>query len=331
MSKFKTGLNYIELVTESSMKKVNRLSEAIEFYKKGEYDLEKDFITNLDKFSDLEPMEQLQLHSTMAKDTDFIKKIVKFHKDKDSEFKYYPYMLDILNELFKDTKNNDKVVKLISEISSSYADTINNLTELKMGQDLIKNIEECFILSPPYLNYLNSINKVPDDGNNEIINELNEYVEMFESLNIIINEVSVKDKATKIAVDMEKKSLAFANMINKIKEKYEEKAKMDKAEQIVKDSWNINKQLRRIIRSAPFAIVNPAIGLLVYVTLTAIDKTIDKKVRATYIGDLKLEIRLIEDKIAEAESKGDTKAKAQMIRDKDKLERALEKLQTGRA
>ena len=331
MKEFNNTLNYVAMMTESSVKNVNKLAEAIDYFKNDKIDMDTDIVSNIDKFPDLTAMDKLLLHKSLASDDKFIKKVVMYHKDKGPDFKYYPYMGDVLNELFADEKESKKVAKILSEISSCYKDSISKLTVNKMGEDLIKKVEESFILSPPYLTYLNGLNKTPDVP--EVLNEDDgsDYDELTESIMGILSEVSVGDKAKKVVVAVDKKMEAFSNMINKMKAKYEEKAKMDKAEAIVKDSWNLNSRLRRIIKSAPFAIVNPAVGLMVYVTLTAIDKTVDKKVRATYIGDLKLEIRLIDDKIAEAESKGDTKNKAKLIRSKDTLERALEKLQTGKA
>jgi hypothetical protein len=335
MNNFDKSMMYVSMLTETAAIKKDLLPEAMEFLTSigNDVDLSAEVVDGMGKYNDMEAMDKLLLHKSLSGNKEYVKKIVLL-KEKGPDYKYYPYMPEIINELLKDPKKCKQAASIISEISANYKETANNIGFNKFAftrEAFIKQIDDCFVMSPPYMEYLNSINKITNEP--EVLNEEedSEYLELTEAFLSVLSEVSVKDKIVKVAVDTEKLAEKLANTVNRMKEKYEAKAKQDKAEAIVKENWQIKKQLRRIIKSAPVAIINPAVAFLVYLSLTIADKKIDKRVRAEYIGDLKLEIKLLEDKIAEAERKDDNRSKVKLTREKDKLERALEKLLSGRA
>lgn len=325
-------LSYLSILTEGVEKSISKYEEIVGHYKSGNVDPELEILNGVKDASEISKEDTLKLHTVISSDPKLVRKIFTHHmKNPDKLNDYFSYMPEILNELLNDEKNADKYSKLIADISNSYTAEISKLGETKAHEDLIKKIRGTFVLSPPYLNFLNRKDKTPMISSEPDIpsDSLNEEIESF--INELNEGVGIKDSAKAAAVVADKAtSEKLHNIVNKIKTNYTEARKEESTEKVLAKTWPIKRQLRRIIKATAVSIFNPGLGLLTYIALSLIDRKLDKSQRAEYIGDLKLDIRLLDDKIAEAESKGDNKAKVQLIREKDKLERALEKLQRNR-
>jgi hypothetical protein len=139
-----------------------------------------------------------------------------------------------------------------------------------------------------------------------------------------------KDKVKAVATKTDKAAKFFHDKVNRIKDEYDRKRKEESTEAVLKDSIPVLRTLRNAIRIAPVAIISPGVALMLAITLHFVNKSTDKKQRAQFIGDLKLQIKLLDDKISQAENNGDNKAKEQLVTSKHELEVALEKLQTNR-
>lgn len=330
----------VSILTESTNSKRTSISEVMEFLLSDKADLENDLFFGLNELiTELNDIEILKLHNLVAADKKIVSKMVSRFKNHEIEHKegkvprinFFPYMEQVIQGALE--KDPDQAIKLVTKCNNQYINTIKEADHGLLVWLLESEIEKVFSASPTLRAHLNNIDKLKTDvtpakdlEDTEVITE-----DIYNELLSIIDEsaVTVKDKVTKTAVNIDKKIQAFSDKIDKIKAKYKERAKNSKGEEIVKDSWQIARRMRQLIAVTPFYLVHPAVGLMVHATMIAVNTKVNKEARGKYIGDLKLEIKIIDDIIQEAESKGDNKTKRQMIREKDKLERALEKIMTN--
>ncbi len=141
---------------------------------------------------------------------------------------------------------------------------------------------------------------------------------------------SVVDKAKTAAVDFKKIEEAFdRNILQAVNKLRDNRRKMKHAE-MVGESLRISREIKRVFATLPVFLINPAVGAIIFVGSIIYDNKTDVRDKAVLIGDLKLEIKIIEQKIETAERKGDDKEKIQLMRAKDKLDRELERLQNNR-
>jgi hypothetical protein len=331
MAKMRNLMDYTSLLNEEVDPKVVKSVNASEFYTTASQEVYDDVVHGMTKF-ELEPVEKLKYIHGLAKNKDFAKLVIKNFQG--GETRCMDVIPGILNELSEDDKN----INLVTQIHDEMSTHIYSLDKTQRGLDIQRSLQMNTTNSPEYINRM--IKKDHGMTKPEPLSESDEYSAIEDAYNLEITELSegvrekagiAGDKAKAVVVGADKKIDAFGNMINKMKAKYMERMESAKGEQIAKESWQVARTIRRLLMSAPFAAVNPAIALMVFASLKGIDSINDSKIRAKYIGDLKLEIKIIEEKISIAERKGDDKSKIEMIRNKDKLERTLEKLQTGRA
>lgn len=141
---------------------------------------------------------------------------------------------------------------------------------------------------------------------------------------------SVVDKAKTVSNDIKKIEDAFDRKVLKAVNKIRDNRRKMKHAEMVGESLRVSREIKRILTVLPIGLINPAIAAMVYVASIIYDDRTDVRDKGILIGDLKLEIKILENKIETAERKGDDKEKEQLIRGKDKLERELERLQNNR-
>lgn len=105
----------------------------------------------------------------------------------------------------------------------------------------------------------------------------------------------------------------------------------ERRERIIKGGFM--RKLKKIIRDgilyAALWQVKPVIGAIVFLGRTAIDKNADNNTRRDILTELEGELRITEEKISDAQSKGDNKAKYNLMRIKNQLEREIERIKSG--
>lgn len=148
----------------------------------------------------------------------------------------------------------------------------------------------------------------------------------------------VKDSVSKAVV---KFTLADKQMSERLNEKFNKflqmfrDTKRDAAyDSVVKNAINLSRMLKNLIGSfiigllipggIPVKIVSAVLAILVK---TAMDKRADSKYKNLIFNDLKFEISVVKEKIRDAETRGDIKAKYKLMRIENQLGRAMNRIQ----
>lgn len=99
--------------------------------------------------------------------------------------------------------------------------------------------------------------------------------------------------------------------------------------EMVGEALRINHEIKRLLRSGLLYIipnVGPAAAVITYIVSIVIDRETDKKDRDILVGQLKDELEIIEEKISIAERNGDDKAKIELIRLRQKIQREYRRI-----
>lgn len=133
-------------------------------------------------------------------------------------------------------------------------------------------------------------------------------------------------KAKELAVKTEKANRAFDEFIMKRVRNAREKRRNRKHAEMVGEALRINNELKRLLVSLGLGALNPALGVIHWVVTVAIDRATDKRDRDILIGQIKDELEITEEKIAQAERNGDDKAKIELIRFRQRLEKEYQRI-----
>ena len=99
--------------------------------------------------------------------------------------------------------------------------------------------------------------------------------------------------------------------------------------EMVGEALRINHEIKRLLRSGLLYIIpniGPAAAVITYIVSIVIDRETDKKDRDILVGQLKDELEIIEEKISIAERNGDDKAKIELIRLRQKIQREYRRI-----
>ena len=99
--------------------------------------------------------------------------------------------------------------------------------------------------------------------------------------------------------------------------------------EMVGEALRINHEIKRLLRSGLLYIIpniGPAAAVITYIVSIVIDRETDKKDRNILVGQLKDELEIIEEKISIAERNGDDKAKIELIRLRQKIQREYRRI-----
>jgi len=147
-----------------------------------------------------------------------------------------------------------------------------------------------------------------------------------------------KDKVSKTLV---KFTLAEKQMAERLNEKFNRFIKLHRESKrnatydtVVKRTIDLSRMLKNLIRSfiigllipggIPVKIISTILAILVQ---TAIDKRTDAKYKNLIFNDLKFELRVVQEKIKDAEARGDIKAKYKLMRIENQIGRAMDRIQ----
>lgn len=168
-----------------------------------------------------------------------------------------------------------------------------------------------------------------------------ELIALFESANSFLEEKqreyinegivnNAKEKAKEVIVAKKKAENEFDEFVMKKVKKLREERRNKKHAEMVGESLRINREIKRLLRSGAIGILNPAWGVISYVISVVYDRATDKRDRAILVGQLKDELEIVEEKIQMAERNGDEKARIELIRFRQKLQREYERIQRMR-
>lgn len=134
----------------------------------------------------------------------------------------------------------------------------------------------------------------------------------------------VVDKATEISVKEKKAREWFDDKINRVVKDIRNERQKQQYDKLVNHSLSVSREITRVLYTLPIFLINPAIGSLIFVASIFLDKHIDKKYANKMLGDLKHSERILEERINNAK---DAKEKEHYMTEKDKVTRAIEKMQ----
>lgn len=138
---------------------------------------------------------------------------------------------------------------------------------------------------------------------------------------------NAKEKAKELAMNKQKAEKAFDDFVMKKYRNMTINRRNRKHSEMVGESLRIMRELKRLMKSGILGIIlHPAIGIIHWIVTLFIDKKTDKKDRAVLIGEIKDELEIIEEKISMAERNGDDKAKIDLIRYRQKLQKEYERI-----
>ena len=145
----------------------------------------------------------------------------------------------------------------------------------------------------------------------------------------VVTNASRKAKAKIIKTDR-KVSGKIDKLASDVKETVKKALLPDAREDIIKDSLPSLSKLIKIalVGGAAFAI-NPAIAAIGAITTVALRNKARKNERRKVLAELREEYELVEEKIKDAESKGDNKNKYQLMRLRNKLKTSIERISYG--
>lgn len=144
----------------------------------------------------------------------------------------------------------------------------------------------------------------------------------------IVSNATEKLKAMQVAA--KKGERDFDEFVMKKVKKMREERRNRKHSEMVGESLRISTELKRILKSLPyFAVpqIGAALAVIRYLGSIIIDRQTDKKDRAVLVGQIRDELEIVEEKIAMAERNGDDKARIELIRFRQKLQREYERIQ----
>jgi hypothetical protein len=231
-----------------------------------------------------------------------------------------------------------KSLGLLEKLNAAYIELVNGMKLTKdVREDIQTNITMNILNNQPAVKIRElsasdilepvTLPKTVKPEDKDIVNE--KFREINEQCDIIIESLSrVKDKVSAVGNKADKSIDRFAEMLEKIKDSYMNMKKQDAEDKFIKESWGLKRKIKTILKMGTVGIISPTIAVSLLITDYIFKSGASRETKAKYVGDLKLELKIIEEKIQIADRKGHDKAKIELMRSKDKLERALERMQT---
>lgn len=137
---------------------------------------------------------------------------------------------------------------------------------------------------------------------------------------------NAKMKAKEAKIKMDKASKAFDEFVMKKFREMTLKRRNTKHSEMVGESLRITREIKRLLKSGAIGILSPTLGIMHWIVTLFIDKKTDRKDRKVIVGEIKDELEIVEEKIAMAERNGDDKAKIELIRFRQKLQKEYERI-----
>jgi hypothetical protein len=305
----------------------------------------------LDKFDECKTIEDIivyrkSIEETIVKITDLEKSNIIFVSS------FEPLKWWIKTDLIPKTKRREyelrKQRNSISENIAMMQPDIFDNKEMKFNelQSRLTNVIADIMYEPG--------DEVSDEVAMEFMNVVNEYDELYSLCNEGISEPLIKgaenvdrvgqkvvakvqdidSKVKRIEHPLKRTAAivpnAIVDSINKTIDEFKKRDKDERRERIVSGSFRLKiknffkKGINLIFIGGMVA--NPIIGLIGILTSMGIDKHIEEKERKLILKDMEDELVIVNEKIDDAKSDGDKKAKYELMRVKAKLEKDIERI-----
>lgn len=247
--------------------------------------------------------------------------------------------MDGVGEIVRTQVNDAEVLKFVTTTNMTLSQFIMDMS--KMIQDEVTKATD-----PDDIVIYNRIheNKLSEDTI-ELIGILREAAEFYDETNQTLTEAAmvsdVKDteepvdegivrnaamKAKEAAVKIKKAERDFDQLVMRKVRKMREERRNRKHSEMVGEALAINHEIKRLLKSGGWFIINPALGVIRYFGSLIMDKATDRQDRAVLIRQIKEEIEIVEEKIRMAENKGDDKARIELIRARQKMVKEYERI-----
>ncbi|MGL6099526.1 MAG: hypothetical protein ACRC0G_07860 [Fusobacteriaceae bacterium] len=150
----------------------------------------------------------------------------------------------------------------------------------------------------------------------------------------LIDEASIRD----IARDVKHKVTRFDknasskidDTVDYIKSSAKKALLPDSREDIIKDTMPAtSKLLKQAIAVGAAWIINPALAAVTALTAVVLNRKVKRDARRRILSELREEMELVEEKIKDADSKGDNASKYQLMRLRNKLKTSIERIKYG--
>lgn len=192
------------------------------------------------------------------------------------------------------------------------------------------NMEIAKSVNPDDVTYTRNVGTVPlTEGMQELIALFESASTELATYDTAINEAIAEDVSMKIKeakLNQKKAERQFDELVmNKIRNIREERRNQKHAE-MVGESIRAMREIKRILRTAPIALLSPAAAAVVFLMSIAYDRATDKQDRKVLVDQLRDELEITNEKIQMAERNGDDKARIELIRFRQKLEREYERI-----
>jgi len=141
----------------------------------------------------------------------------------------------------------------------------------------------------------------------------------------ILSKAAMAAKTAKVKADKAGREFDMFVM-RKVKEAREKRRNRKHAE-MVGEALRINRELKRLLFSLGIGALNPALGVINWVVSVVIDRRTDKRDRDILVEQIKDELEIVDEKIQVAERNGDDKAKIDLIRIRQRLQKEYARIQ----
>lgn len=245
---------------------------------------------------------------------------VRYLSDAKAFFNFLQVKMDSIGETIKAQVNDQNVIKFIVTINGVITTDIfyiNNLIHKEMDN----------AHSPDDISYV--VRTPITEDVTDLLETLQNYDKWSSNYKDTLNEGIVntaKEKAKELYVKEQKASRAFDEFVMKKVKKIRQDRRNRKHAEMVGEALRINHEIKRLLGSLAVGAINPAIGVILWVTSVVIDRQTDKRDRDILVGQIKDELEIIEEKISQAERNGDDKAKIELIRLRQKLQKEYERI-----
>jgi len=140
--------------------------------------------------------------------------------------------------------------------------------------------------------------------------------------------------AVKVTLADRQLSERINDKFNRYLKLYRESKRNAAYDTVVKRAIDLSRILKNVIMSSIVGLLVPGTAavklvsaIIAILVKTAIDKRTDAKYKNLIFNDLKLELKIVQEKIKDADARGDIKAKYKLMRIENELGRAMNRIQ----
>lgn len=221
----------------------------------------------------------------------------------------------------------------ISDINTLKFSTVVDQTLVKLIFDLqaLINTEIAAAVNPDDVTYTRNVATAPLT---EAMAELISLIENCESwynnfMTTALNENIIQDanmKIKEIKLAEKKAERQFDELVMTRIRNIRENRRNQKHAEMVGESIRAMREIKRVLRVAPIALLSPIAAAVVFLMSIAYDRATDRQDRQVLVDQLRDELEIVEEKIQMAERNGDDKARIELIRFRQKLSREYERI-----